>query len=266
MPKAVVNGVQLYYEWHGPEGAPALVLVNGVLMTTASWAPQTPALSKSYRVLLYDCRGQGQSDHPAGPYSMQQHAEDLIGLLETLGVGPAHVAGISYGGEIALLLGIQAPRLARSLFISSAVSEVRPQLAAIVESWIAAAKCRDGELLYRCSVTDNFSESWLISHPHLAEQSIPRYQKLDFAAIVALCEAFLGMDCTRDLPKIGLPTMVAVGERDTLKPLDPYARLIAGQIPNAQLLILGGAGHACSVEKPAAWNAALFGFLEQMEE
>ncbi|MDD5368370.1 MAG: alpha/beta hydrolase [Anaerolineaceae bacterium] len=263
MPRVQVNGVQMYYEWHGPEQAPVLVLVNGVLMNTASWALQVPALSRTYRVLLYDCRGQGQSDHPAGAYSMVQHTEDLAGLLDVLGASPAHIAGISYGGEIALLLGIQAPRLARSLFISSAVSEVRPHLAGIIESWIAAAKCRDGELLFRCSVTDNFSEPWLIAHPQLAEQSIPRYRQLDFDAVMALCEAFLGMDCTRDLPKINLPTMVVVGELDTLKPLNPYSRLIASQVPNAQLLILGGTGHACCLEKPQAWNAALLGFLAQ---
>ncbi len=266
MPKAQVNGIQLYYEWHGPENAPVLVLVNGVLMSTASWAYQVPALSKHYRVLLHDCRGQGQSDHPAGPYSMREHAADLAGLLETLGVAQAHVAGISYGGEIALLLGIHAPRLVKSLFVSSAVSEVRPQLAAIVESWIAAARCRDGELLYRCSVTDNYSEPWLVAHPDLAAKSIPRYQQLDFIAVVALCESFLGMDCTRDLPQISLPTLVAVGELDTLKPLDPYSRLIASQIPGAGLLILAGAGHACCLEKPVAWNAALLGFLAQVEE
>jgi 3-oxoadipate enol-lactonase len=265
MPHAQVNGTQLYYEWHGTEGAPVLALVNGVLMSTPSWAFQVPALSKHYRVLLHDCRGQGRSDHPAGPYSMQQHADDLAGLLEALGVAQAHVAGISYGGEIALLLGIRAPRLAKSLFVSSAVSEVRPQLAAIVQSWIAAAKCRDGELLYRCSVTDNYSEAWLVAHPDLAAKSIPRYQQLDFDAVVALCESFLGMDCTRDLPQIGQPTLVAVGELDTLKPLDPYARLIADKIPGAGLLIVAGAGHACCLEKPLAWNAALLGFLAQVE-
>lgn len=264
MPQLMVHGIHLYYEWHGPEDAPVLVLVNGVLMSTASWGPQVKALSRSYRLLLYDCRGQGQSDHPAGPYSMRQHSEDLMALLEELHIDRAHIAGISYGGEIALLMGILAPQIVRSLFISSAVSEVRPKLAAIVESWIAAAKCQDGELLYRCSVTDNFSEPWLAAHPQWAALSIPRYQQLDFAAVVALCEAFLGMDCTRELPAIQAPVMVVGGELDALKPVDPYGRLIASQVPDANLLILAGAGHACNIEKPLVWNAALLGFLAQV--
>src|SRR5512138_3735024 len=102
MPKIQANGIEFYYEWHGPENADVLVLSNGILMSTTSWAFQVPALSKAYRLLLYDCRGQGQSEHPAGPYSMEQHADDLVALLDGLGVSRAHIAGVSYGAEISL--------------------------------------------------------------------------------------------------------------------------------------------------------------------
>lgn len=261
MPQITVNHTRIYYEWHGPEDKPVLVLVNGVLMNTESWALQIPALSRSYRLLLHDCRGQGKSEHPQEPYSMHGHADDLAGLMDALGILQAHVAGISYGGEIALLMGIHHPQKVRSLFVSSAVSEVRPLLRGIVESWMAAAHAHDGEMLYRCSVTDNFSEPWLMAHPTWEAVSIPRYQQLDFDAVERLCQSFLGLDCSADLPKIAAPTTVAVGELDTLKPLEPYSRLIATQIPGARLLILGNAGHACSIEAAAAWNAALLGHL-----
>ncbi len=266
MPTLPINDTQLYYEWHGPEDAPVLALVNGVLMSTASWAYQTPVLSQHYRVLLHDCRGQGQSEHPPGPYTMKQPAADLDALLEALDVEQAHIAGISYGGEIALLMGIHHPARVRSLFVSSAVSEVRPLLRGIVASWIAAAQQRDGELLYRCSVTDNFAEPWLIAHPNWAGLAIPRYEELDFDAVIALCECFLALDCTADLPNITAPTTVVVGELDALKPLEPYARLIAERVPGAQLLILGDAGHACCLETPQAWNAALLGHLAMLSE
>ena len=73
-----VNGVELYYEIHGPEGEDWLVMNNGIIMNAASsWAFQKPDLSRRHRLLLYDCRGQGQSDHPQGPYSMEVHADDL---------------------------------------------------------------------------------------------------------------------------------------------------------------------------------------------
>ena len=110
MPNIKVNGINLYFEWHGPRNAPALVLNNGIFMNAAtSWVFQTEPFSRHYRVLLYDCRGQGQSDHPLGPYSMALHAEDLAGLLTALGIERAHIAGISYGGEVAQAFVLQYP-------------------------------------------------------------------------------------------------------------------------------------------------------------
>ena len=85
MPKFKPTASQLYYEQHGwDKDAEVVVLSNGVLMSTASWAMQVPVLAKHYRVLVYDCRGMWQSDHPAGPYSMEQHADDLAALLDAL--------------------------------------------------------------------------------------------------------------------------------------------------------------------------------------
>lgn len=263
MPKIKINDTNIYYELHGPENAPVLLLLNGILMITASWAFQTPALSQSYRVLLHDCRGQGQSDHPAAPYTMMQHTKDVISLLDALGIEKAHIAGISYGGEIAQLLGIHYPERVRLLFLSSTVSEIRSKLRRIAEGWIAAAETGDGELLYRCSVTDNFAEPWLTAHPNWDERSIPLYRQLDLPAVLNLSHAFLRVDWTDELHKITAPTMVVVGELDTLKPLAPYARLLIDHIPGAHLLILGGAGHACCIERPIEWNAALLGFLAQ---
>src|SRR5512136_3074629 len=109
MPKIKANGIELYYELHGPETAPVLALSNGILMSTASWAFQTPIFSKHYRLLLYDCRGQGQSDHPAGPYSMELHADDLAALLDALGIARAHIGGISYGAEISVVFALRHP-------------------------------------------------------------------------------------------------------------------------------------------------------------
>ena len=86
MSKAHANGIELYYELHGPEDAPLLVLNNGIIMNAAgSWAFQTRTLAQKCRILQYDCRGQGQSEHPDMPYSMELHADDLAALLTVLG-------------------------------------------------------------------------------------------------------------------------------------------------------------------------------------
>jgi pimeloyl-ACP methyl ester carboxylesterase len=117
MPKVEVNGIQFYYELHGPEGAAVLVLNNGIIMNAAtSWA--------FYRVLQYDCRGQGQTDHPEEAYSMMQHADDLSALLDALGIQKAHIAGISYGGEVAQAFALTYPEKTLSLIHPTQIQSV----------------------------------------------------------------------------------------------------------------------------------------------
>ncbi|MGD8406639.1 MAG: alpha/beta hydrolase, partial [Anaerolineales bacterium] len=116
MPKIQANNVELYYELHGAEDAPLLVLNNGILMNAAgSWIFQTEALSKRYRLLQYDCRGQGQSEHPDEAYTMEMHADDLAALLTALGYEGAHIAGISYGGEVGQAFALKYPEHCLSL-------------------------------------------------------------------------------------------------------------------------------------------------------
>lgn len=264
MPKAHVNGIDLYYELHGPDGAPVLVLSNGILMTTASWMHQTPVLSRHCRLLLYDCRGQGQSDHPEGPYTMAQHAGDLAALLDALGIGAAHIAGISYGGELSLVFACRYPERTRSLIVASAVSEVHPLLRGIVQGWARAAALRDGDLLFDVSHTDNFSERWIAANAAVLEAARSRYRQLDLRAVEELCRAFLALDITGELARITAPTLVMVGELDTLKPRQ-YAEIIAGRIPGAEYVVLPGAGHAVCWERPNEFNTLILGFLAKVE-
>ena len=143
MPKIQTNGVELYYELHGAEDAPLLVLNNGILMNAAgSWVFQTQALSKHYRVLQYDCRGQGQSEHPDEAYSMEMHADDLAALLIALGYEQAHIAGISYGGEVGQAFVLKYPQRCLSLILADTVSEVGDELRIIIEFVVERRLCR----------------------------------------------------------------------------------------------------------------------------
>lgn len=149
MAKFSVNGVNLYYELHGPPSAPVLVLNNGVIMNAAtSWVFQQAVLAKHYRLLQYDCRGQGQSDHPDGPYSMEMHADDLAELLGALGIDKAHVAGISYGGEVAQAFALKYPQKTICLILADTVSEVQPELRYIVDGWTDALRSGDANAFF----------------------------------------------------------------------------------------------------------------------
>jgi 3-oxoadipate enol-lactonase len=265
MPWIAAGGVRLYYELHGRDDAPVLVLNNGILMNAAaSWALQTPAFSVAYRVLLYDCRGQGLSDRPDEPYSMEQHADDLDALLSALGIESGHILGISYGGEVAQAFALAHPGRVRSLILADTVSEVGPELRLTIEGWKAAALTGDPDLLFLVTAPWNFSPAFIAARAATVAAARARYRDVDLAAFVRLCDAFLGVQFTDRLGRIASPTCVIVGGEDRLKGMD-YAGRIHRAMAGSRLRVLPGAGHAACLESPAAFNEAVLGFLEAVE-
>ena len=265
MPKTAVNGIQIYYELHGPADAEVVVLSNGILMSTASWGFQVPALSRRHRVLLYDCRGMWQSDHPAGPYSMELHADDLAGLLDALSIRRAHIAGISYGGELSMAFALRYPERTRSLIVSSSVSQIDPLLHAWGDSWMAAARLHDADMLFFATCPLNFSEAFIAANAATLAAARERYRLLDMDAFLELMLAFTRLDLTARLHEIQAPALVMVGEDDILKPRK-YAEIIARAIPGAEFAVVPHAGHAVSWEQPALFNTLVLGFLAKHQE
>ena len=260
MPVIQANGIQLYYELYGPAEAEVLVLSNGILMSTASWAYQTPVLSQDYRLLLYDCRGMWQSEHPPGPYSMDQHADDLATLLEGLGIAAAHIGGTSYGAEISMVFALKYPQKTKSLIVTSAVSQVDPILEGLIGGWIAAARAKDPELFYQAVYPLTFSEAWIATNQTLLDQARERYKSIDFDAMLELLLCFSKLDITSELGQITTPTLVTVGELDLLKPRR-YAEIITQEIPGAELALIPNAGHAALWEQAGIFNTLILGFL-----
>ena len=265
MPKKEANGVNLYYELHGSADAPVLVLNNGILMNAAtSWVFQTQTLSKQLRLLQYDCRGQGQSDHPQSAYSMELHADDLAALLEALEIETAHIAGISYGGEVAQAFGLKYPEKTRSLILADTVSEVGPELRTIIESWMDAARSEDAVAFFNATVPWNFSAAFIAANPGLLSDAKKRYSLLDYTAVLRLCECFLGVDFTQRLGEIKTPTCILYGEQDLLKG-SKYAQILKLGIPHAEMHVLLGSGHASCWERAEEFNSIVLGFVTKQQ-
>jgi 3-oxoadipate enol-lactonase len=253
---AEINGTTIAYEQTG-DGLP-LLLLNGVMMTMQSWALQVPRLSARFRCVLHDFRGQLRSGKPGG-YTLRQHVDDLRALLDLLGIERADVAGTSYGGEIGMLFAAAYPSRVRRLIAIACVAEADEALRAKVGRWIDVAR-HEPVRLYDATVHDNFSEAFLT--PRLIElgrERLRTYPSEWFEAFAELCEAALTLRV--DLAKIAASTLVVCGAEDALKPV-AHSRKIAAAIPEAQLLVILGAGHAAVIEKPADVCAAIEEFLE----
>jgi len=264
MPKMTVNKVELYYELHG-SGDEVIVLNNGVIASTATWAYQLPALVPHYRVLLYDMRGQGRSQKwTAGQadYTWETHADDLAALMDALEIPAAHIGGISYGGELTLVFALRYPQRCRCLIVADAVSHVDPYLRAVIQAWILALQTGDHETFYRSTWFWNFSESFFGKQYDLLLSRVEAAKNLDLPSVVQLCQCFNTLDITSRLGEIRHPTCVIVGEKDILKPVH-YSKTIAQAVPNAEFHILPGAGHASFWESAAEFNSIVLGFLSK---
>ena len=260
MPMLHVNHVDLYYEFHGPETGELVILNNGVFMNTGSWAFQLPDLAKRYRVLAYDMRGQGQSEHPESDYSLELHAEDLVALMDALGLAKAHQVGTSYGGELNLLMGIRYPERCHSLTIIASVSHSDPLLVAMIERWRLAAMLGDGPTFFRLIYADTYSEGFLTGRPDLIPMAEQRYASLDLSAAVRLIESFQRFDVRADLGRIQVPTCIVSAELDLLKPRK-YGEILHQAIAGSEFHLIPGAGHVVVLERAAEVNTILLGFL-----
>lgn len=263
MPIAQVREVTLHYEPHRWEwDADVLALVNGFLMSTAGWANQVGPLSLWYRLLLHDCREMWWTEHPLGSYSLEVNADDLVGLLDHLEVERAHLVGISYGAEVSLTCALRHPDRVVSLAVPSVVARPGPILLAQIKAWIAAAEREELELLWSLVYAASFSRHWVEAHPGEREAGARRYAGLDFRAAVELFRAFLRFHVADGLGRVGVPTIILVGEEDILK-APAYAAALAWAIPGVQFMMVPGAGHDLCLERLGEFNTAILGFLAQ---
>lgn len=261
MPTTEINGINMYYEIHG-EGEP-VIFGNGIFSNTQGWVYQNPVFSKKYQVILYDMRGQGQSDKPEGEYSFDIHADDQKGLLDELGISEVHHVGISYGAELGLVFALKYPKMVKSLVACSAVSQVDTLLRTMCDLWRYACVQADPELFYYSTVPLNFGETFIEEQAKLLQAAKKRYADLNYPALVRLLDAFLKLDITDQLHKIQSPTCVIAGEKDILKPAYPYSKTIHDKIPNSEMHIIHDAGHAITFNKPKEFNSIVLGFLQK---
>lgn len=259
MPYTRNTPLRLYYELEGPADAPCLVLSNSLGTHLGMWMPQMPALLKEFRVLRYDTRGHGKSDIPPGPYSMAQLGEDVIALMDELGIGRAHFCGLSMGGMIGIWLGMhQAQRLDR-LVLCGTVARIGPP-----EMWNARIDKVNSEGMTAIvpAIIDRwFTPAFQARAPK--EVDIVRGMLLQMSptGYAACCAAVRDMDQRSGLAAIAVPVMVIAGSYDQSTPAAD-CRQVAESIPGARYAEVKAA-HLSNWEAADAFTASLIGFLKQ---
>jgi 3-oxoadipate enol-lactonase len=257
MPTVQTNGVNLYYKTTG-QGQP-LVFIHGLGSSTRDWEIQVAEFCSAYQVITFDLRGHGKSDKPAGPFSMEMFAADTAGLLKALGVGPAHIVGLSLGGGVAFQLAVDSPAMLRTLtIVNSAPEMIVRSLSDRVAIWQRLAIVRLLGLRKMGEVLGNR----LFIEPEQAELRqifAARWAENDRRAYLAALRAMIGWSVSERLGSITCPTLVLAADED-YTPASAKEEYTA-QIPHAQLVIISDSRHATPVERPQQFNAALREFL-----
>lgn len=262
MAQVHVNGVDLYHEWHGPEGAPPVVFVNGLLTDTGSWAPHLPLFTGRYRCLVYDCRGQGRSSKPDEPYAPRRHAADLAALCRSLGIGPALFVGLSNGGTALLYLAAEHPELVRALAVSGVFAHADALQQAKLRSWVTAMETGSASLRFDVSMPWVWGSDFLASNLDRVMKFRDRAMLMPDAAAINLVRGAMDHDARAILSRIGAPALVLVGGEDVLTP--PWlAEELVRRIPGARLEVLAGHGHAAALEDPEGFCAAVLAFFAE---
>lgn len=244
------NEITLYYENHG-EGWP-LLLISGLGGGSWSYYGQVPFFSSHYRTVTYDNRGAGRSGKPLGPYTIQQMAEDALCLLDHLEIDKAFVLGLSMGGMIAQELALLAPKRVRGLFLGcthcGGPKRVPPSPQSL-EILLNNTGLSQEEII-RKNLPIFFSGRCLKEQPQVvdayiaAQLSAPEQPDYAFRAQLAAIASF---DCSDRLRNIKVPVMIVAGEEDVLVPPE-NARLMAKRLPQAEVVLLPGVGHALHAE------------------
>ena len=258
MSTMVVDGVGLNVRVDGPSDAPALVLSNSLGTDLSMWEPQVPALRERFRVVRYDLRGHGGSDVSPGPTTIDRLGQDVVDLLDALGIGRAHVCGLSVGGLVSTWLAARRPDRVDRAVLGAVAARIGTQ-----ELWQDRAEAvRSGGMaaVVEAVLTRFFSERFR-SERHDVVARVGRVMSATPPeGYVAACLALRDADLREEVAGIVAPTLVVVGREDPATPV-AEAEWLHARIPGSELVVLEDAGHLCNLEQPDRFTDAVVEFL-----
>jgi 3-oxoadipate enol-lactonase len=261
--RITANGIAVNYTLDGPANAPVVTLGHSLAADLTMWDPQLKALTTRYRVLRYDTRGHGGTDAPAGPYTLEQLAEDATALLQALGIARTHWIGLSMGGMIGQTLALSSPGRLLSLTLCDTSSRVPAEARPVWQERIATAETHGMGPLVEPTIGRWFTAPFRERRPDVIEPVRQRIRTTSPRGYAGCCAAIAQLDLTDQLPAITLPTLIVVGEEDQGTPV-AASRAIQAKIAGSQLEIIKSASHLSNLEQPEEFTRIVTSFLDRV--
>lgn len=269
MPTITFQKHKVYYEFTNEGDGPVIVFVNGIIQRVAHWARFAKDFQRyGIRTIAYDMPGQGDSDKPGLGYDFEDNAELIVALLDECKVKKAYIAGISFGGTIALKFGLKYPQRCAGLIPMSTFSEVDERLHYIGISMYEGMIRVGFEYLVDWLIPINFSSKRIGAVGDLmpvVKRSTANSN--DLFSIQNLIESIRYVDkegFTAELDRITCPTFIMNAEFDYLTPRWCHEK-IRQHIKNSRLMLIQHAFHAFTIEFPEISSRLIREFILEVE-
>jgi len=267
MPTATARDIAMHYETEG-SGDP-LVLIPYLSADHACYAFQTPEYSKHFTCVSLDLRGAGETDKPEGPYSIEQFADDVAGLMAELNIDRAHVAGVSLGAATGMWLAAKYPERVASLSLHSAWAKTDPFIEAVVKGWqvMAGALGNVAEMVIQGIFPWCFTPQMYAERPEFVaalETFVRGRPPQPVEAFMQQSEAVLAHDAEPQLGRIVAPTQITYGRWD-LVCSTRFAPTLTEGIKGSEPVVFEHLSHAGLHENAEEFNRVTLEFLIQQK-
>lgn len=264
MPYLKKRNRRIYYEVSG--SGPAIVLGHSFLCSTEMWSEQVGPLAQRHRVVNIDYRGHGKSDPAHEPFTLEDLLDDVLAVLDHLGMETAIWAGLSIGGMVSLRAALSVPERVEALVLMDTDAGAERTLAALkYRAMIGAARIVGIESLVPLVLPLMFGATTRRDDPELVERWRPKLMEPDLATISHGVRALVARESLLSrLGAITVPALVIVGAEDRSLP-PKLSRRLSRALPAAQLVEVPAAGHLSALEQPEAVNRAMIAFLDGLE-
>jgi 3-oxoadipate enol-lactonase len=250
--------VRLHHVADGPPDGPVLVLAGSLGSTVEMWRPQLPVLAERFRVVRIDLRGHGGSPATPGDYRVADLADDVLELLDDLGLDRVDWCGLSLGAMVGMHLASETPeRIGRLTLCCTSAHFPDPT---VWQQRIAAVAERGTAGIAEAVVARWFTPGWAAAHPDVVGEAEAMVAGTSDAGYAGCCAALAVWDHRDRLPAITAPTLIIAGADDLATPVEPHARTIADGIPGARLAVVPGP-HLANIESAEAVTGLLMEHL-----
>ncbi|MGY8632055.1 alpha/beta hydrolase [Bradyrhizobium sp. 14AA] len=259
--EVVRDGAAISYSLLKGTGPARIALVHSLAMDHRFWLPVAERLKQAGEVLVFDCRGHGESSKIGAPFTVEQFADDLADLFDAIGWENAAVAGASMGGTISIAFAQRYPQLTKALGLIDTTAWYGEKASEQWEDRAQKAIAGGLDVLVPFQKSRWFTAGFAETHVEVLDEAVSIFLANDIDAYAATCRMLGAADLRVGLTAMSMPTRILVGSEDYATPA-AMAEAMRDAIPGATMQVLDGAAHLTPLERVDEVSTMLLSLME----